>query len=456
MAPPASAWRFTVARLAGVLALGLVVGWMLGYLWLGVAIALALDLAGQLVNLRRLDAWLRHRNLMDPPDAGGVWGEVIAKVVSLHRRKRFHKQRAIQLLREIRRSTEALPDGVIALNARREILWMNHTAARLLGLDRRRDLGLRIDQLLRHPAVGRYLAQGDFSGAVVFQPQLGEPRFLSLQLIPYAEGDQQLMLVRDVTHQTRLEQMRRDFVANASHELRSPLTVISGYLETLCHDPAIDTELRAPLAEMRRQAERMTTIVRDLLELSRLESTEQAPPGEPIDMAALLALMRKDVLARPEHPRTVSIEADPASRLLGVEAEIHSALANLVENAAKYTPAEGSIALRWWADEAGGHVSVADTGIGIPPEHLPRITERFYRVDPGRSRATGGSGLGLSIVKHVLQRHGAQLEIRSEEGKGSTFTCHFPRERVALPAAEAEIADDREVLSKIAGRDIMP
>lgn len=438
MTRPTSAWKFTAARLTAVVALGLVVGWMLGYPWPGIAFALALDLSRQLFNLRRLDAWLRQRNLMGPPDAGGVWGEVIARIVSLHRRKRFHKRRTIQLLREIRRSTEALPDGMIALNGRRDILWMNHTAAQLLGLDGRRDRGLRIDQLLRQPEIGRYFAQGDPSGVVVFQPHAGEPRFLSLQLIPDAGGDQQLMLVRDVTRQTRLEQMRRDFVANASHELRSPLTVISGYLETLAQDPALDEELQAPLAEMRRQAERMTTIVRDLLELSRLESTEQAPPGEPIDMAALLALLRKEVLAQAEHGHVVTVTADSASRLRGAEAEIRSALGNLVENAAKYTPAGGSIALRWWVDEGGGHAAVADTGIGIPPEHLPRITERFYRVDPGRSRATGGSGLGLSIVKHVLQRHGAQLEVRSEEGKGSTFICHFPSARVVPVAAAAE------------------
>ncbi len=224
--------------------------------------------------------------------------------------------------------------------------------------------------------------------------------------------------------------MRRDFVANASHELRSPLTVISGYLETLGQDPALDPDLHAPLAEMRRQAERMTAIIRDLLELSRLEETGEIVGGEPIDVVALLALLRKDTLARPVHPRDVRVRVDSDARLIGDEPEIHSAFSNLVDNAAKFTPAEGSLEMRWWVDEDGGHFAVSDTGMGIPPEHIPRLTERFYRVDAGRSRATGGSGLGLAIVKHVLQRHGATLEVRSTLGGGSTFTCHFPPERI--------------------------
>jgi two-component system phosphate regulon sensor histidine kinase PhoR len=188
---------------------------------------------------------------------------------------------------------------------------------------------------------------------------------------------------------------------------------------------------------MRRQAERMTAIIHDLLELSRLEQTGEPVGGAPIDVPALLAMLRKDVLARPVHPREVRVRIDSDASLIGVESEIHSAFSNLVDNAAKYTPAEGSIEMRWWVDEDGGHFSVTDTGIGIPSEHIPRLTERFYRVDQGRSRATGGSGLGLAIVKHVLQRHGAELEVRSTIGKGSTFSCHFPPQRVHAARAAA-------------------
>ena len=254
-------------------------------------------------------------------------------------------------------------------------------------------------------------------------------RYLALQIAPYGEG-QLLLAVRDVSRQMRLEAMRKDFVANASHELRSPLTVVSGYLETLGQDPALDPELAGPIAEMRRQAERMTAIIHDLLELSKLEESDETVAGSPIDVAGLLAVLRKDVMARAVHPREVRVQIDSNTKLLGDDSEIHSAFFNLVDNATKYTPVEGSIEMRWWLDEDGGHFTVTDTGMGIPAEHLPRLTERFYRVDPGRSRATGGSGLGLAIVKHVLQRHEGTLEITSALGSGSRFACHFPPHRV--------------------------
>jgi two-component system, OmpR family, phosphate regulon sensor histidine kinase PhoR len=359
-----------------------------------------------------------------------VWGEIIAQIVRLHRRKRFHKQRFVQLMRQLQRSTAALPNGVVILNAQREIMWFNRMAARLLSLRRTADLGIRIENLLREPEFVRYLARQDFSNPVVIRQTTPEDSYLSLQVAPYGDG-QLLLLVSDVSRQMRLEAVRRDFVANASHELRSPLTVISGYLETLSQDPALDTDLQGPVAEMRRQAERMTGIIRDLLELSRLEETDEVLGGEPIDVAALLALLRKDTVARPVHPRDVRVRVESDARLIGDEPEIHSAFSNLVDNAAKYTPAEGSLEMRWWVDEDGGHFAVSDTGMGIPAEHIPRLTERFYRVDAGRSRSTGGSGLGLAIVKHVLQRHGATLEVQSTLGSGSTFTCHFPPERVS-------------------------
>lgn len=436
MQPATQMWWFTIGRLFATVLVGLSAGWLLGNLWAGLACALALHLAWVLANLFRLEWWLRHRNYADPPDVGGVWGEIIAQVVRLHRRKRFHKQRFVQLMRQLQRSTAALPNGVVILNAQREIVWFNRMAGRLLELRSTADLGLRIDNLLREPEFLRYLARQDYSNPVVIRPTMGEDTYLSLQVAPYGDG-QLLLLASDVSRQMRLEAVRRDFVANASHELRSPLTVISGYLETLGQDPALDPELLAPVAEMRRQAERMTGIIRDLLELSRLEETDEVVGGAPIDVAALLALLRKDVLARPVHPHEVRVRVESAVQLIGDEPEIHSAFSNLVDNAAKYTPPEGSIEMRWWTDEEGGHLAVADTGFGIPSEHIPRLTERFYRVDAGRSRATGGSGLGLAIVKHVLQRHGARLEVHSTLGEGSTFTCHFPPERLARPASAA-------------------
>ena len=429
MQPATQAWWFAAGRLLGTVLIGFSAGWLLGSPWGGLACALGLHLGWQLANLFRLEWWLRHRSYAEPPDVGGVWGEIIAQIVRLHRRKRFHKQRFVQLMRQLQHSTAALPNGVVILNAQREIVWFNLMAARLLDLRRSADLGLRIENLLREPEFKRYLEARDYSNPVVIRPATAEDCYLSLQVVPYGDG-QQLMLVSDVSRQMRLEAVRRDFVANASHELRSPLTVITGYLETLCQDPALDRDLQGPVAEMRRQAERMTGIIRDLLELSRLEETDEVGGGQPLDVAALTSLLRKDVLARPVHPRDVRVRIDSDAQLIGDEPEIHSAFSNLVDNAAKYTPPEGSIEMRWWVDENGGHFAVTDTGMGIPPEHIPRLTERFYRVDAGRSRATGGSGLGLAIVKHVLQRHGAELEVQSTLGSGSRFVCHFPPKRV--------------------------
>jgi two-component system phosphate regulon sensor histidine kinase PhoR len=440
MEPATQAWWLAAGRLLATVGLGCGVGWLFGSVWGGLACALALHLAWVLANLFRLEWWLRHRSYADPPDVGGVWGEIIAQVVRLHRRKRFHKQRFVQLMRQLQRSTAALPNGVVILNAQREIVWFNRTAARLLNLRSTADLGMRIEHLLREPEFVRYLASGEYANPVVIRPTTGEDSYLSLQVAPYGDG-QLLLLVSDVSRQMRLEAVRRDFVANASHELRSPLTVISGYLETLGQDPALDADLQGPVAEMRRQAERMTGIIRDLLELSRLEDSAEVEGDEPIDIAALAALLRKDVLARAQHPRDVRVRIESAAQLRGDEPEIHSAFSNLVDNAAKYTPTEGSLEMRWWADEEGGHFAVTDTGYGVPAELIPRLTERFYRVDPGRSRATGGSGLGLAIVKHVLQRHGATLEVQSTLGAGSTFTCHFPAERlVPLRSASAALA----------------
>ncbi len=429
---------FAAVRLAGAVILGLLIGWPFGHLIAGAALVVAVYLLWELVNLFRVNWWAHHRNFADPPDIGGAWGNVITQIARLHRRKRFHKQRFIQLLRQIQRSTAALPDGVVILNAESEIAWFNRMAALLLNLRRPADLGLRVDNLVRQPEFVRYLSGGQYANPVVIRSGTGDAVYLSLQLVPYGEG-QRLLLVRDVSRQMRLEAMRKDFVANASHELRSPLTVISGYLETLSQDSTLEPDLQRPLAEMRRQADRMTAIIRDLLELSRLEATDSEVEGEPIEVGALLQTLRKDVLARPERPSEVRVRVESDASLIGSESEIHSAFFNLVDNAAKYTPAEGSIEMRWWVDDDGGHFTVADTGPGIQPENIPRLTERFYRVDPGRSRATGGSGLGLAIVKHDLQRHGATLEVQSTPGEGSVFGCHFPPRRLSHPAAAPEV-----------------
>jgi two-component system phosphate regulon sensor histidine kinase PhoR len=431
----ASAFVYVLLRIFAALGVGAVLGWFVGSIVLGIAGSLGLYLAWNLWQLRALHYWLQHRSVADPPDAMGLWGDVVAQVVRLHRRKRFHKERLTRLFRELRRSTAAMPDGVVMLDSQGEIVWFNRKAGELLDLSRRADLGLRIDNLVRHPDFVRYLRGGQYSMPLIVRLDAPVERFIAFQLISYGE-DQRLMMLRDVTREVRMEQMRKDFVANASHELRSPLTVVAGYLENFSLDPGLG-ELAAPVAEMRRQTDRMTRIIEDLLELSRLEANDAAIKGLPIDVSAMASLLRKDVLARSAHPRQVEIAIESAASLIGDEAMVQSAFWNLVDNAAKYTPAEGTVQIRWWTDEEGGHFSVRDTGPGISAEHIPRLTERFYRVDPGRSRETGGSGLGLAIVKHALHRHGGRLEIDSFEGRGSTFTCHFPIERVFEQRAAA-------------------
>jgi two-component system phosphate regulon sensor histidine kinase PhoR len=425
----ASMWTFALARLTGILVAGLVAGLIMGPVWAWVLGAACAYLAWQLLNLHRLDRWLRLRSQIDAPNLGGIWGDIIGQVVRLHRRKQFHKQRLVQLYRELRRSTAALPDGVIILSSQHEIVWFNRQAARLLGLKRPVDVGLRVDNLIRLPEFVRYLHSEDYGTPVVVRPPVHAELHLALQLVPYGAG-QSLLLVRDVTRQMRLEATRKDFVANASHELRTPLTVISGYLDTLADDPSIDEAWSGPIRDMRAQAQRMNTIITHLLELSRLESTDGEAPREPIDVAVMLQRLHRDALARGDRPRSVTLDVETDDGLYGSPQEIESAFTNILVNGLKYTLPDGAVRMRWWTDAEGAYFSVADTGIGIPAEHIPRLTERFYRVDAGRSRAQGGSGLGLAIVKHALQRHGAWLDVDSEEGRGSVFTCHFPVPRI--------------------------
>jgi two-component system phosphate regulon sensor histidine kinase PhoR len=415
-------------RVALAAAVGALLGALVQRPRAGAAAMLAAVLAWQWWRRAQLLRWVRRNSTEGAPEWRGQWGELATLMLRQLKRKQFHKSQLLRVLRQLRQSTAALPDGVVLLNPKTEILWFNLAATRLLRLTPS-DQGLRIDNLVRYPEFIAYLREGRFDGPVLVRSLGSVESWLSLQLVPFGAG-QLLLMARDVTSEARLDAMRKDFIANASHELRSPLTVISGYLETLAGDDGLDPAIAAPLAEMRRQAQRMNGIVDDLLSLSRLEAADREAAREEVDVVAILGQLKKDVLARAVHPQDVKVSAESSARLLGDTLQIHSAFHNLMDNAAKYTPASGSVQARWWTDEAGGHFAVRDTGIGIPAEHIPRLTERFYRVDAGRSRATGGSGLGLAIVKHVLQRHGATLEIRSDAGSGSEFICHFPRERV--------------------------
>jgi len=402
--------------------------WVGSVAWMLVA-ALLVYLAYTLRNLYMLDRIIFGAGRLPLYDTRGLWAELVARADRLKARSRNRKRRYNRLLREVRESTGAISDAGIILNADREIVWFNPAATRLLGLDPARDIGTRIENLIRHPDFVAYLDEPDDSHIVIPSPKI-ESDSLQIQLIPYGQ-DQRLAIIRDVTHETLLERTRRDFVANASHELRSPLTVITGYLDTLADDEDMPSSWQVPVSEMLRQSHRMTQILRDLIELTRLESADSGAPRDFVDVAELLGNIAKEFRARKNLPAiNLHIESDAA--LLGSESELHSIFYNLISNAVRFTPVEGSVDIYWRTEGAGAICDVVDTGIGVPADLVPRLTERFYRVDTGRSRATGGTGLGLAIVKHALQRHGGMLEIDSEEGQGSRFSCHFDRQRVVL------------------------
>lgn len=419
------------AWIAGALALGL---WFGNVAWWIVG-ALALYVVHTLRHVYMLDRVLAGGKRMPLFETRGLWAELYARVDKLRSKSRNRKKRYHRLLREVRESTGALSDAGIILNAEAEIVWFNPAATRLLGLDPARDIGHRIDNLLRYPAFVKYLA--DPQGAAITVPSpVDESGALSVQVIPYGRN-QRLAIVRDVTHETHLERTRRDFVANASHELRSPLTVISGYLDMLEDDDELPESWRTPIDEMVRQANRMTQILRDLIELTRLESAEGKAKQDFVSIAEMLEPMIHEFRQHNDAP-TIELHLETDVALLGNESELHSVCFNLISNAIRFTPPTGRIDVTWRADSDGAYLDVVDTGVGIAEDQIPRITERFYRVDPGRSRATGGTGLGLAIVKHALQRHNGSLSIRSVEGEGSTFTCHFAPSRLVTRHGESE------------------
>lgn len=420
-------WLREYLRIAIVLLVALLLGWLTGYYAGFLLFGLSAYLIVHLLNLYRLQQWLASRRAY-PPDANGIWGEVFQEYYRMQRRNHQRKRRLAQLLREFRTSTAAMPDGVVVMDKTWRILWLNDAAEQLLGLAAR-DVGQRIDNLVRPPAFTNYLAGGDWKEPLDMPALQDQERRLNLHVVSYGEG-QRLLLVRDTTRLYRLERMRREFVANASHELRSPLTVISGYLEAMQDDPLLGKQWRQAMDETQRQTARMTGIVNDLLELARLETADGDAERYTIEVSELAGRIRNAALAQGDGSRDIQLEIDPDMQLAGNERDIYSAFSNLVFNAMRYTPADGHVILRWYRHEGQTCFAVSDTGIGIATEHLPRLTERFYRVDQARTRSKGGTGLGLAIVKHVMQRHGGRLHITSTPGEGSTFTCVFPADRI--------------------------
>jgi two-component system phosphate regulon sensor histidine kinase PhoR len=415
--------------------LAAIVSWPLGRFvapWVGWAVfsaGLALQLGFQLRNFARLDRWSRAPTAHPGLEALGAWDGVFARIYRHEKDLRGKIERRVAQIDMLIAAGQALTDGVVLLDRHDVIEFCNTTAEMQLGLAVGTDRGQPIVNLVRQPEFVAYLKTGDLSRPLILRSERAEDRVLSIHVIPFA-NQQRLLQIKDVTQTDRLDRMRRDFVANVSHELRTPLTVLAGFLETLQEIDVDPDERQRYLTMMAEQSQRMQAIVKDLLTLSSIES---APPPdfELVDMASLVDKLRRDAEALSAGKHNIVVDADGNCDLRGSEMELTSAFSNLVANAIRYTPAGGTVRLSWKATPEGAEFAVEDTGIGFDPIHLPRLTERFYRVDRGRSRDAGGTGLGLAIVKHSLSRHQAQLDITSTPGVGSRFAARFPAARVA-------------------------
>ncbi len=401
----------------------------------GAAIWITLDN----VRAARVLAWLRHGHAVRPPQTSAVWAEVVERArkgfKALNRKARKSDVR----LQEFLAAIQASPNGVLLLNRNAVIEWCNFTAAQHLGFDSKRDLHQQIRNLVRDPVFIEYLNHGDYSQPIEIDGRdatPGHPQRISIHIHVYGKG-RRLMLTRDVTALEQAEAMRRDFVANVSHEIRTPLTVVSGFIETLLNLNLSPEEQRHYLQLMDVQAQRMQGLVSDLLMLSRLEGSPAPGGSEWVGSRTLLeqvageAQALSDVIGGGAH-RIVILPCEPFE-IAGARSELASAMSNLLNNAVRHTPAGSEVRAGWrLTAEGGAEFFVQDNGPGIAPEHLPRLTERFYRVDRSRSRETGGTGLGLAIVKHVAQRHGGHMQVESTLGQGSTFTITLPPSRVLV------------------------
>jgi len=445
-------WELGVRMLAplAALLLGASAGWLVGQSIgsPGAATVVGAVLGASLALLRdarrawRLMQWLRAAPGAELPRGGGYWGELAYRIERALRRHERAAEQERRRLGQFLSAIEASPNGVILLDAGDQIEWCNAVAAQHFGLQPERDLRQRITNLIRVPAFVAHLQGAHFDAPPVTFVGPGGEATLSVRVRPYGEGAR-LVLSQDVTERERADAMRRDFVANVSHEIRTPLTVLAGFVETLAQLPLAEDERARVLALMAQQAERMQALVTDLLTLAQLEGAPPPAIDRWFGVAMLLARARSDGAALSGGRHTLYASGGEDAELAASESELHGAVVNLVANALRYTPAGGRVELRWvWHDDGSGAIEVVDNGIGIAREHLPRLTERFYRVDGSRSRETGGTGLGLAIVKHAVQRHGGEIVIDSEPGRGSTFRLVLPALRVRRceqPWASADV-----------------
>ena len=427
---PENLWR-EIWLLLGLVVASLLLGAITGHPFLLAALGFGLYTFLTLRHLFRLNSWLVHKH-DDLPDASGLWGEVFDRIRALTKETERREDRLTEMLTRFQAASTATPDAMLIVSGRHDIEWANPASERLFGIVTPRDNGVRLTNLVRQPEFNSYLERGDYTEALDMPSPVQAEKSLSVRIIPFG-ADQKLIIARDVSHFAHLETMRRDFVANISHELRTPLTVLTGFLETMkdMERPA-GAEFKKHFQTMHDQALRMTRLVDDLLTLSRLETSPATRHEDVVNVPAMIASLREMAeLLSGQRRHRLTCNIDATLKLRGNEDELRSAFSNLINNAVRYTPAGGEIVLTWALDGDQPFFAVRDSGDGIAPQHLPHLTERFYRVDTARSRDSGGTGLGLSIVKHILLRHESRLEIESELGQGSTFRCRFPVTRRA-------------------------
>ncbi len=423
-----------VAVLTAVAGLLFGVGAALGVLAAGSAAIIAFHVW----NLDRLARWAAQPSDSDAPEGFASWREPMAALYRRVRARQLQQADLAATVERFRRAAEALPDGMLIMDSANRVQWANQRAQTHLGLDLPRDVGAALANLARQPLLVRYIDSENYSEPVVFDSQREPGATLSVQIVPFGI-EEKLLISRDISRLEAVARMRRDFIANVSHELKTPLTVVTGFVETLQDLDLEPHQRRRYLQLMQEQSRNMQRLVDDLLTLSALES-EQNPLNEtPFAVVPLMLALSADAKALSGGRHTIALDIGNAATVTGSRDELASAFGNLVSNAIRYTPDGGTITLRWRiAADGAGEFSVEDTGIGIAAEHVPRLTERFYRVDRSRSRASGGTGLGLAIVKHVLLRHQAELDVMSELARGSTFTARLPAKRVQrVVAAES-------------------
>ncbi len=432
-------------RFSIILIVGFIIGLIFDHVFLFLFLTTLCCLIWQQQKLSQLLKWIQSRNKMEAPEIPGNFEDICREVDRLQSRHKKRKKKLGTYLQQFHQTTSALPDATIVLDEENRIQWANKAAANTLNIHWPQDQRQRITNLIRSPELVRYL-KGDYQeqrNTVEIKSPNNSETYLSLRIVPYGKN-QRLFVARDVTRMQKLIEIRKDFVGNVSHELRTPLTVLRGYLETMFHDKNNCPEHWLPsLKTMEEQTIRMNDVIDDLLTISRLEEGQFVMNPETVIVPEMISMIHEEAVALScetlsegqQHLFEISVEAD--LWIKGSSSEIYSAFSNLVFNAVHYTPEGGVIGIHWYKGRHGdAHMKITDNGIGIPPQHISRLTERFYRVEQSRSRDMGGSGLGLSIVKHVLSRHKATLYIESKLGEGSTFRCDFPGEIVITKTSD--------------------